>query len=437
MLIASSLTGCFLFSPPDVSSGDDLDMGTDLAPDEGMKPSDLGGTEDLGTRDAGEDLAEAAADLDQGVDAGPEDLPPSPPADWRSAEHTHRIRLTPNEELALPQESLVALVKLDRQRVDFDTLAPQGKDVAFFADDGAMLSHEIEFFSKELGRADIWVEYPTSGANRSASIWMYYGEQAPQDKQDAEGLWNNYEVVHHFSRFDPNTQFPQDATANQANPYMQSNGLPFEPDGIAGLAPRFRKDDDDFIRFHKDLKLGTDFGEQRVYDLWFKVATAALLERPELAIVADEGSCRGFSAFYGDGANPLTVSGRLFYATDEASGCMSMERGAKYVTYRDTSAETWHHLTLVIDRPERTFEIWIDGTRDLPHSIITDLPQNAFTQGYELMVGNSFVPSARSFIGVIDEFRVWNGVRSEAWIKIQDSIGRDQFFVYGQPQSWK
>lgn len=433
--LALTMSGCFLFTPPDVSE-DEFDMSAPPSMDQGMEEEeDQSIALDHASADASMDMPEASADLDQG--AVTQDMPPAPPADWQAIEHTHRVRLSPHQDLALPDEELVVLVRLDSQRIDFELLAPQGKDLLFVSNDGAELSHEVEFFSKELERADIWVKYPAPKTAEPSPIWMYFGEPSPRDKQDPEGLWANYEVVHHFSRFDPETQFPQDTSEHEAHPYRQSEGLLFELEGISGLAPRFRKDEEDFIRFHKDLQLGTGFGEQRVYELWFKADTIAVLEGMPLALVADEGSCRGFSAFYGDGGNPLTVSARLFYATDEASGCESMERGTEYISYRDTSAETWHHLALVIDRPDSRFEVWIDGTRDLPHSIKTSVPQNAFTLGYELMLGHSFVPTARSFIGVLDEFRVWNGVRSEAWFMIQDRIGRDQFFIYGQPQSWK
>lgn len=443
-LITLSTSGCFLFDPPEVSDND-LDQGTSPELDQGsMSMVDQSKESDAG-EDLGEDTIDAGADLepelDQGQDQNPAtedmDMSPSPPQGWHSPRHGHRLQLTPKQDLTLPNEAMIALVKLRNERIDFDLLAEEGADIVFFSDDGTRLSHEIEYFSKAPNVADIWVGYPASSGATRAPIWMYYDTPSPEDAQDPDALWRDHLTVHHFTKFDATTQLPEDASRNGAHPSEQSMGLAFTENAIAGLAPRFRADVVDFIGFDKELGLGAEPGSQRVYELWFKIPTAALVDAQQMSILADDAACRGFSVFYGDGGGQTTtVLGRLVFANDD-SGCGMTTPESSFVTHRDTTAETWHHLALVLDRPNNTFEVWIDGTRDLPESIETNIPTSAFTRGGDLMLGDSTIPSARSFIGTIDEFRVWDGAHTDAWFAVQDEIGRDLFFTYGQPEGWR
>ncbi|MEC9398799.1 MAG: DUF2341 domain-containing protein [Myxococcota bacterium] len=429
LLLISS--GCFLFDPPEVAENS-KDQGSVTTPDQGPSEIDAG-------RDQGEDIPDIRADMvptQEDMGQPPVDMPPSPPADWHARQHERRLMLSPTPDLKLPDETFVGLVKLRSERIDFERLHQEGADIVFFSHEGVKLHHEIEHFSKSEKQADIWVEYPASSSQQNAPIWMYFDTPAPEDSQNPEDLWSNYLTVQHFSRFDATSQLPQDASRNAAHPHEQSIGLSYEEDAIAGLAPRFRKDNEDEISFHEDLDLSVAPGSQRVYELWFKVPTEALVGGEQMSIFADDGACRGFSVFYGDGGSQsTTVLGRLLFANDN-SGCDTMKLESSFIAYQNTTVEAWHHLALVLDRPSETFEIWIDGARD-SHSTQTNIPEEAFTRGGTLTLGNSHIPSSRSFIGAIDEFRVWNGVRSDTWHALQDEIGRDQFFVYGQPQSWK
>ncbi len=87
------------------------------------------------------------------------------------------------------------LIKLD----DSDLLKAQadGDDIAFTTSDGlTKLSHEIE--SYDSGALVAWVKTDLS-SSADTIIYMYYGNPAASNQEDAENVWdNNYLAVHHL-----------------------------------------------------------------------------------------------------------------------------------------------------------------------------------------------------------------------------------------------
>lgn len=72
----------------------------------------------------------------------------------------------------------------------------------------------------------------------------------------------------------------------------------------------------------------------------------------------------------------------------------------------------WHHLAIVGDQTANTLSVYLDGTKvnDYTHS---NWPTNF--PDFVLGSGLGTVPN-RNFSGSMDEFRIWNGVRTEAEI---------------------
>lgn len=105
------------------------------------------------------------------------------------------------------------LVVLDSTRVDYAQTQNSGQDLRFVDNDASTtLPHQIETWN-EAGSSYVWVNIPQVEASTNADcIWMYYGNAAAADGQNATSVWSSeFSGVYHF-----NTAVT-DSTSNAAN----------------------------------------------------------------------------------------------------------------------------------------------------------------------------------------------------------------------------
>ncbi len=74
-----------------------------------------------------------------------------------------------------------------------------GDDIVFTAGDGVtQLAHEIEYFDETTGELRAWVKTDLS-ASVDTNIYMYYGNAAATNQENAAGVWgSNYVGVYHL-----------------------------------------------------------------------------------------------------------------------------------------------------------------------------------------------------------------------------------------------
>jgi len=108
-------------------------------------------------------------------------------------------------------------------------------DIVFTSSDGiTKLSHEIEYYASTTGEIAAWVKIPSLSNSVDTTIYIYYGNAAADDQQDAANVWDsNYMMVQHLSE-DPSGSAPQmlDSTAN--NNDGTSSGTMTTSDQVAG-----------------------------------------------------------------------------------------------------------------------------------------------------------------------------------------------------------
>jgi len=89
-------------------------------------------------------------------------------------------------------------VYLDNTRIDFDKIKADGADIRFVdGNDTDELPYEIEIWDDVGETADIWVKVPQVDKNTTYTdyIFMYYGNDAAVDNQDAENVWGDWDVI--------------------------------------------------------------------------------------------------------------------------------------------------------------------------------------------------------------------------------------------------
>ena len=90
-----------------------------------------------------------------------------------------------------------------------------GNDILFTSSDGTTkLSHEIERYDTSSTQLLAWVKVPVLPALTNTMIYMYYGNAAASDQQDATNVWSEgYAAVWHL---DETSGTNYDSTANNS-----------------------------------------------------------------------------------------------------------------------------------------------------------------------------------------------------------------------------
>ncbi len=310
------------------------------------------------------------------------------------------------------------LVALDEGRIDFARTTAGGSDLRFVdTASGLVLPHEIELWQPESGaRSIVWVRVPLvlAGSNESA-IWMYYGNPAATDVQDASTLWQEFEAVWHLGD-------TSDSSASGIN--GTSLGATATPGIIAG-AHQFDGVDD-------RITLGDNTNVLRN-------ATSATLSafiNPN-SFPSEEPHIVGI----GVGANSPSVSSRAALAVAPDNTLSVLARADDDEIYSDLNTSgvveigIWSQVVAVIDYEAATLDAYVDGTLvgrgtadNFTRTSTSDTPARSSTIGSEEDETEDF------FDGAIDEVRVTTSLRSPDWIRAQYQTLRDMGFVSYGPE---
>jgi MSHA biogenesis protein MshQ len=281
-----------------------------------------------------------------------------------------------------------------------------GDDILFMDNKGRanQMCHEIEFFDGSTGELIAWVKLPSVSSSSDTIFYMYYRNPECGSQQDVEGTWNNnYQAVYHMNDESngilDSTAYNRDSTSYTGNPtYHQS--------GISGYAIDFDGGDDEFQLPH-NFNLGSS---DITLEIWINAA-----------------SWPGYGA----------VCAALSFVGEHYLRCANYRnkygedvlRGFGYCTVSDP---TWNNLVVTYNPPINTW-IYIAGTYD------NDVGAKAFYNAVLKATGNTngdLLPRSSTnrigyyFNGLIDEVRVSNIERSDAWIETTyNSIKNSSGFI--------
>lgn len=118
--------------------------------------------------------------------------------DWWNNAWAYRRPIDISSTLASNLSDAVVPIRLD-DTFEHACAAPDGADLRFVDESGAVLAHEIDEWSPESGSV-AWVRLPQLTPS-GASIWMYYGNlDNPTDDAPTAEVWpaSLYEAVLHF-----------------------------------------------------------------------------------------------------------------------------------------------------------------------------------------------------------------------------------------------
>ncbi|MFW9783506.1 MAG: DUF2341 domain-containing protein, partial [Candidatus Heimdallarchaeota archaeon] len=292
-----------------------------------------------------------------------------------------------------------------------------GDDIAFSL--GSLwLDHEIEQFDKNYNgthaHLSAWVRIPDLSASLDTYIRMYYGNLTMESRQNPTGVWDeSYQGVWHL---DESSGVTEDSTFYNENGIV--SGTILRPSvGQIGDAYNYGTDGRFSVGDPADGHL--DFGiESFLVSMWMNIDTST----GNLQIPLYKGASSTFDSGYCF-VTPTTGDSISFHITD---GINNVGTPSASVIF-----DSWTYIVGVVDRTNDIIRIYKDGYEI---GVGTDISAILSVDGIrEFQCAN---PSY-DFDGLLDEVRVLNVTRTNAWIKTEyyNQYNPNSFYSIGAEQS--
>jgi hypothetical protein len=308
------------------------------------------------------------------------------------------------------------LVKLDSTNIDYTKTQNNGEDLRFTDSDGTALNYEIEKWD-ESGTSYVWVRVPQVDASSSGDyIWMYYnnaGASTGSSTANTNAVWDsNYQAVFHMKESPAGgAGAVKDSTSNARN--ATSSGSMTAGDLVTAAIG-------DGIDFD-----GTDDYLDVPYTNSLSSATVEVWAKSPAAPVTSNDTNL---VFHGNNFQLLWDS--------SAAGCAGSAYGRFSLTGYCASANPLpaNSFTYMVGTyANNSLKAYRDGT------LVTSSSAGSGpdTESTDVLIGGGNGP----FIGVIDEVRISDTVRSADWLRAQSltMTGRYETFgsEQGQSPTWK
>ncbi len=276
-----------------------------------------------------------------------------------------------------------------------------GDDILFTDSDGVTkLDHEIELYTSGTGHLVAWVKLPTIGNVVDTGLFIYYGNSAAGNQQNASGVWDaNYKGVWHMTG-NATTTLPE----STSNPNPGAKLTAGEPANFAAGKIASAQDFDgsnDFVNCGSDASL--DDIPVKTIEFWTNLDT--------WAPPAQQGSHfinKGDAAWFI--ATDITGAGRAIFGHNwTAIGRWS------FPTF---SLGNWHQVVVIYNRTSAANDpvVYVDGIAQVVTEYMT--PSGTVNSDAASSFQMSKSPgNVREVNGRMDEVRISNIARSESWLK--------------------
>jgi len=270
------------------------------------------------------------------------------------------------------------MVKLTSGNFDFSTVRTDGFDIAFYDNSDTLLAFEIEYFDKPTSSAVFHVKIPSISSTVDTTFKMKYGDNNAVDLSNKTAVWDsNFVMVQHMG-----TSL-LDSTSNG------NNGINYGTTVVDGLNGKARNFDgvNDYINF------GTIINNTNNFTITSLVNTDVTSSD---GCIFSSWDGTGWLVWFDEGTRKVAFYGN-------SSG------GYGSTTY----ASDINYLTSFVKTSTTNIKVMLDGASDFIKTITN------FTTSPHLYVGQDGV-SSKYLDGQMDEFRLSNIARSDAWISADD-----------------
>jgi hypothetical protein len=302
------------------------------------------------------------------------------------------------------------LVRLGAENFTFSDVNPDGSDIRFLDSSGVDLNYEIERWSPNLAKAEIWVQVPLVAAGSPDNfILMYWGNPLAIPTSSGPSVFADQTCVLHLAQ-DPNSGDRQiaDASGKGNNGLVQAkSGDAFRGDGVAGFG-LVLDGGGAFLATSSQLSSPSTFS----ISLWLKTSSA---------------TGGGIAVFNGSQWTDSPTHDRMLWMDASGRLSFSVMRGGKLAVITTPTGyndDTWHFLAARLSRSGQF--LFVDGEPVAGDT--TTISADSYL-GYwrfgeaPVTTSPSSTPTAPEadsnfFSGAIDEVRVATNTPSDDWITL-------------------
>lgn len=280
-----------------------------------------------------------------------------------------------------------------------------GSDIAFSDVYGNKLNHELELYNSTTGRLITWIQAPILSSTEDTILYMYYGNSAAQNEQNATAVWGtNYVMVQHLQE---TGEIRYDSTIN-SNHGTAYGDIAKTVDGKFDGADVF-DGVDDYLRINNSPSLNPS--SAITIELWMKLSPTG-----DYINLINKGTYN--QLYLRAGASEGSIYWYVKFA-DGTSAYVSGNTGWKW--------NTWHYLVATVDTQSGIIKVYLDGIEKLSSTFPTGKTLTSTTN--PLLISDI---NQRQLKGTIDEVRISNTTCSLAWIKTNfNQKDPTQFYTIG------
>jgi len=331
-------------------------------------------------------------------------------SDWASAMQIYIDTSPAGADVREDVTDFPLLVRLNALNFPFGEARRDGDDIRFVDTGGNNLNYEIERWSPNLAKAEIWVQVPLVAAGSPDNfILMYWGNPLAIPTSSGPSVFADQTCVLHLAQ-DPNSGDRQiaDASGKGNNGLVQAkSGDAFRGDGVAGFG-LVLDGGGAFLATSSQLSSPSTFS----ISLWLKTSSA---------------TGGGIAVFNGSQWTDSPTHDRMLWMDASGRLSFSVMRGGKLAVITTPTGyndDTWHFLAARLSRSGQF--LFVDGEPVAGDT--TTISADSYL-GYwrfgeaPVTTSPSSTPTAPEadsnfFSGAIDEVRVATNTPSDDWITL-------------------
>lgn len=231
------------------------------------------------------------------------------------------------------------------------------------------------------------------------NIFNFYYDTNKPNKENKSALWNDYNSVHHWEK----------SFLDSTNNHNAINNGTLDIQGKIGRARHF--DNTDKIQID-NFNINFDFS----LSFWFKTKYKTQAD----IIAITKNNHHGILVEVG-------LDGKLRFLMRNPTGSSG---GIDLYSNITISDDTWHLATFIFDTINHKQKLYIDGILNAE----TANNQNIYTDFNSCVFGRLLPDNiARSYAGLLDEFRVYRGITNDVRIntEFENQNSPDTFYTIG------
>jgi len=341
----------------------------------------------------------------------------SDPAPWWNIDWSYRKVITlnhsqvPSSQINFPV--VIRIVDTDLK----DKAQPNGNDIVFTNSTGVKLDHEIEKYVQETGELIAWVNVTALSSSTDTELFMYYGNNACSNQENAAGVWSQYTMVYHFGEPTGTSGVGSVSDSTGHTSGTPTPGITFGQNGKIGTTA--------------DFSSGTGI-------LCGTVGSSLLTAETTISFwiysnnVGSPSRQNPFNQAYGGwGTMTLETNGAIswYYGSN---GGDSSPYGGHQSSASTITAGSWIYITAVRNPNGYTYSWYKNGNF---------LTGSTYPATYPVIASRSFIIGdgyVYPLNGRLDEFRVSRVANSPNWIKTcynnQNNAYDGGFFTVGDEE---